>query len=245
MGTKWRPLIWTTLVIAAVSCTVNEQPQPGLTGPSEFGLSLALTATPDVLVRDGTSQATIQVVARDPAGQPVPNQTVRLDILVRGVVNNDFGRLSSHFPTTAADGRAVTTYTAPPPAIDQNDPDRLTIQVTPVGSNADAAVNRTVSIRLVPPGKILVPGSPVAEFTYRPASPVAGADVLFDASLSYDPDGTIVSYEWDYGDGDKETGVTQLHDFPNPGKYNVTLTVTDNSGLRASRTRTIEVKPSS
>jgi PKD repeat protein len=51
-----------------------------------------------------------------------------------------------------------------------------------------------------------------------------------------------VSYEWDYGDGDRESGITQSHDFTAAGDYQVTLTVTDDSGLKASRTRVISVQ---
>lgn len=51
--------------------------------------------------------------------------------------------------------------------------------------------------------------------------------VSFDASASYDPDGTIVSYEWDYGDGTKGTGMTTTHTYTKTGTYVVMLTVSD------------------
>ena len=52
--------------------------------------------------------------------------------------------------------------------------------------------------------------------------------VWFDGSASSDPDGTIVSYEWDFGDGEPpESGVNVSHVYSTDGIYTVTLTVTD------------------
>ncbi len=52
--------------------------------------------------------------------------------------------------------------------------------------------------------------------------------VHFDASRSYDPDGTIKSYCWDFADGNTGVGLVTTHRYEKPGQYNVTLTVTDN-----------------
>jgi hypothetical protein len=52
-------------------------------------------------------------------------------------------------------------------------------------------------------------GSPVASFI----ASVDGATVSVDASASYDPDGTIVSYDWDWGDGSAGTGETASHTY--------------------------------
>ena len=52
-----------------------------------------------------------------------------------------------------------------------------------------------------------------------------------DARSSYDPDGTIISYSWDFGDGTQTgTGTTTSHTYANTGIYTVTLTVEDNLG---------------
>lgn len=67
---------------------------------------------------------------------------------------------------------------------------------------------------------------PVASFY----SNATGTWVDFNASGSYDPDGSIVSYAWNFGDGTTGTGVTTSHVFPYEGYFTVTLTVTDNTG---------------
>ncbi len=231
-------------VTAVSGCTTKKQDAPPLTGPSEFALSLAMTATPDTITQDGASQSVILIVARDSHSQPIANLSLRLEMSVNGVVVPEFGRLSTQNLVTGADGRATAVYTAPPAPPDLNDPEAIVRFIaTPIGSNFDNQWSRFVSIRLVPPAVALVPGAPFAEFTYTPASPRAGTVVQFDARLSSDPDGFIVAYQWDYGDGELETGQTQNHDFTAAGTYPVTLTVTDNAGLKASRTRFIVVAP--
>ncbi|GJQ62206.1 MAG: hypothetical protein SCALA702_12590 [Melioribacteraceae bacterium] len=56
--------------------------------------------------------------------------------------------------------------------------------------------------------------------------------INFDASNSKDPDGNIVSYEWDFGDGQTGTGVNPAHIYKAPGEYNVSLRVTDNTDVQ-------------
>ncbi len=80
---------------------------------------------------------------------------------------------------------------------------------------------------------------PVAAFTDN----CVGLDCDFDASTSTDPDGSIVSYSWDFGDGSPAaSGVTPpTHTYATGGFYNVTLTVEDDEGATNSVTQTIGV----
>ena len=84
---------------------------------------------------------------------------------------------------------------------------------------------------------------PVASFTYTPERPTVDQAVTFDASASYDPDGTIVSYGWDFGDGNVTitTEETIKHSYSEAGSYEVTLTVTDDDGATNSTTKIITV----
>ncbi len=85
---------------------------------------------------------------------------------------------------------------------------------------------------------------PTADFTYSPQAPHAGQEVTFDASDSFDFDGKVVAYSWDFnGDGKPDaSGVKVTYTFPQAGSYDVTLTVTDNDGNTDSLTDTIVVK---
>src|SRR2546425_6223098 len=82
---------------------------------------------------------------------------------------------------------------------------------------------------------------PIASFISSPVLPVAGQNVGFDASASYDPDGTVVSYSWMFGDGQGGAGEFPVHAYANPGMYTVSLTVTDNSGSVDTYTNTVTV----
>ncbi len=86
---------------------------------------------------------------------------------------------------------------------------------------------------------VLVP--PVAQFTWSPSLPLVGQLVGFDATGSWDPDGSIVSYAWDFGDLSGATGVSPSHAFATFGTFSVVLTVTDNSGLTNQVTKTVRI----
>jgi len=86
--------------------------------------------------------------------------------------------------------------------------------------------------------------SPVASFTANLRIGVVPLEISFDASSSYDPDGNIISYAWDFKDGNTGSGETLNHTFSSIGSYKVELTVTDNKGPTASATKTIIAKKS-
>jgi hypothetical protein len=60
--------------------------------------------------------------------------------------------------------------------------------------------------------------------------------VVFNASDCYDPDGVIVLYLWDFGDGTYGSGKSVSHQYSAPGEYNITLQVIDNTGNHVSKT---------
>ena len=80
---------------------------------------------------------------------------------------------------------------------------------------------------------------PVASFIYDKSSDVAPAVVDFDATSSSDPDGGIVNYEWDFGDGETGSGDIAGHYYATAGPFTVTLTVTDDMGATGSATGTV------
>jgi len=81
----------------------------------------------------------------------------------------------------------------------------------------------------------LIPNDPpVARFYANPTSGPAPLTVTFNASASYDPDGTIKRYYWEFGDGTTGRGRIVTHTYTRPGVYTPFLTVTDNRGAEAT-----------
>jgi hypothetical protein len=78
------------------------------------------------------------------------------------------------------------------------------------------------------------PEPPVAVFTYSPKEGNPPLTVKFDASKSYDPDGTIAGYHWDFGDGHTGEGKTISHSFGEAKTFQVVLTVVDRDGLKGT-----------
>lgn len=74
------------------------------------------------------------------------------------------------------------------------------------------------------------PAPPEADFTASPTSGLFPLTVAFDGTRSAAFDGTIVSYDWSFGDGSTASGPLVTHEFQDPGLYTVTLTVTNNAG---------------
>ena len=85
---------------------------------------------------------------------------------------------------------------------------------------------------------------PTADFFVEPDPAIAGAPAILDGTFSFDFDGEIVAYAWDF-DGDGEIDSTEPIPeivFPSPGTYNVTLTVTDDGGNSDTITYSVTVE---
>lgn len=88
---------------------------------------------------------------------------------------------------------------------------------------------------------VVEPKSPTAILTYSPTRPDVGTPVVFNANQSLDPDGAILTYTWEFGDGSLGSGELAAHRYGAPGIYTVILTVTDEDSLTSSSTTTIQV----
>jgi len=88
--------------------------------------------------------------------------------------------------------------------------------------------------------------APIALFAASILNGLSPLSVTFDADDSYDLDGSIMSYHWDFGDGETDTGANVTHVFISSSvhTFTVTLTVTDNEGAKGTSTQSIEVHPS-
>ena len=95
---------------------------------------------------------------------------------------------------------------------------------------------------------ITVTGAPIAAFSILTDPVVAGSPVLFDASGSFDTDGTVDRYDWDLdGNGSYETSTgpdpTATMTYANPGTVTVRVRVTDDQGGQGSAAHAVTVQP--
>jgi PKD repeat protein len=157
--------------------------------------------------------------------RPIPGQDVTFSATVAtwggttetGTVAWDFGD-----GTTGAGATAHHAYTV-----------QGAYQVTMTATN-DMAESTTVT------KTVNVNARPTASFSFGPSAPVAGQAVKF-ASDSDDPDDSIASYQWDFGDGVTSSQRNPSHPFATAGAHTVTLTVTDAYGATGTATQTLLV----
>ncbi|MHC1571345.1 MAG: PKD domain-containing protein [Methanosarcinales archaeon] len=127
-------------------------------------------------------------------------------------------------------GRGWVNDSETSPCIDagdpsEKDPDGTRINMGAYGGTSEAS--RSAST--------LDNNSPVAN-AGGPYTGSEGSSIAFDGSASYDPDGSIVSYEWEFGDGTTDSGVSPTHTYLHDGTYTVTMTVIDDDGALDSDT---------
>jgi len=91
---------------------------------------------------------------------------------------------------------------------------------------------------------ILVTSPPHAEFTFSPDYPLAGEEIVFDATSSSDPNGQIISYTWTFGDDyPVTTSNPQIsYYFLNSGNYTVSLTITNNYGITNTALKQVKIE---
>ena len=220
--------------LGAVGCSLEEQSIPPLSGPSELGMSITLTATPNQLPRDGSSQAVVTILARDPQGRAIAGQQIRLTLPTSAPSGTT---LTTTVVTTDAEGRATFGVIAPTQSSIGN---TITVTATPEGANLDLALPRQVTITVSPANT----SRPTPSFTFTPATPEVNQVVTFNATGTTD-EGTACNetctYQWNFGGEGTATGRIVNFQFREPGAHVVALTVTDASGAVETTRSTVTV----
>ena len=228
-----RRLVRTASVVAlggvAASCGIEKQSAPALAGPSELATSISMTATPDVLSRDGASQATITLTARNADATPLPGLPINLSL---NPVNG--GSLSASQVTTDAAGRAVFTLTAPSLDTVLNS---VVIGATPVGTNFATAVTRSISVALTGPS------AATPAFTVTPTSPqrfqlasLNASGTTFEGAAC-----STCTYAWTIGSEATLSGQVVNYRFQREATYAVVLEVTAPSGIKTRTQQNVAV----
>jgi PKD repeat protein len=82
--------------------------------------------------------------------------------------------------------------------------------------------------------------APVANFSWSPIYPTT-SDLVNFTDLSYDTDGSVVNWSWDFGDGNNSYTQNPSHQYENYGEYIITLKIIDNQGLNDTINKNISV----
>ena len=122
--------------LAVAACSLDKQAQPALSGPSGLGLNVTMSASPDQLPRDGSSQSVVTITARDAQGRPVAGQRFTIAIPVNAPAGTT---LSETNVVTGAGGTLSFAVTAPVAGSLGN----ITIVATPVGTDSNNTTART------------------------------------------------------------------------------------------------------
>jgi hypothetical protein len=256
------------LAIVMGGCNLNEVEVPELSGPSEIGTALRLTATPDVITADGFSTSLIQVQAFDQNGGALAGRSIVLALADNttqafadiGTLNATSGarlRAAEAIVVTGANGVAQAVYTAPA-RTDFTADSFVTVAARPVGTDATGIEYRFVKIELRSAEPRLFPqkegnAAPTCNFVVEApqgstscSGPMVctvkvNTSVLFQDASS-DGDGTIVRYEWFFQDGSNvEYAIDTNHVFRSTGVFGVVHRVTDNNGAATACTASITV----
>ena len=113
-------------------------------------------------------------------------------------------------------------------------------RVRAINSYGKSGYSEEVEAKLEEPANIL----PDAKFTMNKKSGVLPLKISFDASNASDADGKIITYAWDFGDGQEATGKTTSHRYETEGIFEVVLTVIDDRNGEATTSKKVTVLPS-
>ena len=245
---------WAAVAVAAVltsACGLDKQTQPSLIGPAQTGLAINITATPDQLPRDGSSQSVVTVSARDAQGRAIAGQ--RLSVTL-GPNAPQGASVSVSEIVTNSNGQATFTVQAPAAGSFGD----ITVFATPIGSDAANTTTRIVSIRALPQNNA------APQFSANPflvtcagvspciTNPEVGEVVTFDGSChpadcsssGVTDEGApcnSCTFTWNFGGDGTASGQIVTHAFGTAGTYIVTETVRDAGGVSSVAQRSVTV----
>lgn len=211
-------------------CSLDDPSAPALTSPSGFSTAVTLTAFPDNLPRDGSSESIVTVTVRDASNRPVSGQRLS--------VSTDIGSVTESEVVTDGDGRATFAFVAPESSVSGI---VALISVTPLGENADTVIARTLTIRFTGATNLT---APTPSFTMSPTAPVLRQTVVLDASATTDESVVCAdscTYSWNFDGEATATGRVVTYQFLAIRTYPITLTVTDAQGSSATLTQNLVV----
>jgi len=229
------------------------------TQPNVAGYIVNLTVTDDdPMGYEGSYDSPVIVVIRDVAvtGLDVsPENLVRPDIMVEiNVTVCNYGTFSEGYNVAAYyDDTLIDEVSEASLASGQNRNSTFDLDTTGFAGGTYIIKANVTSVFLgdsnltnnefTSPLTIIAELPPVASFTWSPLEPLVGEVVTF-TSTSTDPDGTVVSWAWDFDGDDVIDATTEIaaYTYTTAGTYAVSLTVIDDDGLADTDTHSITIR---
>ncbi len=195
--------------------------------------TVTLTVTDNQSATGSVSHPVTVTAAPPPNQPPVAAFTSSCTLLVCNFTSTstDPDGTIAGYRWTFGDGTAAATVANPSHTYTAGGTFTVTLTVTD-NQNATGSVSHPVTVTAPPPPN----QPPVAAFT----SSCTQLTCNF-TSTSSDPDGTIASYAWTFGDGGTATTQNPSHPYTAGGTYTVTLTVTDNQSATGSVSHPVTV----
>lgn len=216
------------------------------------GTSSAAASPQHLYSQDGTYTATLVVTDDDGATASASAVVVAEKVLIAPNCSASATPIKGHQPlqvtfsgtATDADGSIQSTtwkfgdgsQTAGAGATHTYTTQGSYTAVFSAGDNDGVSCSAQVGIVVEPPNK-----PPVAVLSADPRAGFVPLAVSLNGAASWDSDGSVVTFEWDFGDGTQGIGSTPAHMFKVWGDFEVKLTVTDDDGARGTATVWIEV----
>ena len=188
--------------------------------------TVTLTVTDNDGVSTSVSHDVTVAVNQPPTASFTPSAS-GLTVTADGTGSTDPDGVITSYAWTFGDGATATA-----PTVSHTYATGGTYPVTLTVTDDGGLTGTTTTSVTVAPDQ-----PPVAAFT----TAVSSLSLSVDGTGSSDPDGSVVSYAWSFGDGATATNATAQHTYAAAGTYPVTLTVTDNLGTTGSTTQQVTV----
>jgi PKD repeat protein len=200
---------------------------PVTTGYSSYA-SIGNYMITGTVVPTGTKSAPQAAITATPLSGTAP-----LNVSLSAVGSTDADGTIVSYSWNSGNGSSASGMTA---GFTYSTPGTYSATLT-VTDNDGLVGTATATIVVNSPPNVLPTAVASANVTSGPA-PLA---VTFSSAGSVDPDGSIASYSWNFGDGTSSTSASPTKTYTTPGNYVATLTVTDNAGGKGTATVNISV----
>ncbi|MFC2174562.1 PKD domain-containing protein [archaeon] len=228
---------FTTPGLYTVQLTVTDV--GGLTGSDNMTVAVynGTAATPDVAVNDdgftvtgspsGTTPTTLNLKVYNLANATADNFTVRMNYTSVNYTETNITLAANSFTTVSLQLMLPV--------------DNITLHGIADFYDDVTESNESNNLAVMTLTTTDFNDAPTAVISASATSVNTNQAIAFGASGSTDGDGTITSYQWDFGDSSTASGITASHSYPLAGTYVVTLTVTDDDSATDTDTVTISV----